>query len=320
MASSTNVAYTNKYVFIVNPKAGANTAKIKFEKSSGLLKELFPESVVVYTEYANHATVIARAAVAAQALAVVAVGGDGTNNEVINGFFDENHQRIVSPTYLAIATSGTGGDFRRTFGWSTDIDTELKRLSTAKPQTIDVGRLQSTWHDGSTRTRHYLNISGFGVPGRVVDLVNRSSKRLGAKATFFIASLRALVGFGTVPVQISEDGGPWRNINTTLTVAANAKYFGGSMYIAPEAKPDDGLLSMVSVSSENFWFWLFNNGKFYDGRHMQLANVSKSVCRSFDAKPADGWATPILIDIDGEEGGRLPARFEIVPASVTILV
>jgi diacylglycerol kinase (ATP) len=310
-------------VFIVNPRSAAGATRRRFESVREpfrrRLAEVGAALEVRLTTHPRHATDLAREAVRAGALAVVAVGGDGTNNEVINGFFEPAGSRIAGDTAFGVVTSGTGGDFRRAFGWSTRPLDDLARISRLQRRRIDVGRLTCTGPGGAQVLRYFLNISSFGMSGHVVDTVNRSSKALGAKLSFMAGSVRTMATYQSQRVRYRIDDGPAREEDLTLGALANGQYFGGGMWVAPDALPDDGLLDGVLIRGGGPAFWVRHGLKIYSGAHRGMAECTTVRCKSFSAEPAVS-GEQVLIDLDGEQPGALPARWEVVPQAVDLLV
>src|SRR5262249_26868515 len=153
----------------------------EFHRHRELLHEVLGGFDVELTTEPGHATTLTREALKSGAELVVAIGGDGTINEVVNGFFDG--VRAVAPgAALAILPVGTGGDFIRTLGVPRDLEAAAHALSSAGERAIDVGRLTYIDEGGARAARHFINIASFGMGGLVDRYVNRSSKALGGKA------------------------------------------------------------------------------------------------------------------------------------------
>src|SRR5438477_10702077 len=166
-------------LFIVNPSSGAGKAGREWAAvetwlpSSGLPYE------VAFTTRPLEATEIAQKAVRESRPVVVAVGGDGTLNEVVNGFF-RNGAPIPTSSKLAMVPLGTGGDFRRTLRIPIDPKQAIEVLRSGMVRRLDAGCVTYQNQDGSTAVRHFINIADAGLGGDVVYRVNRGSKRLGA--------------------------------------------------------------------------------------------------------------------------------------------
>ncbi len=312
-----------RFVFIVNPRSAAGATLRRFEgvreRFASRLAAVGASLDVKLTLQPRHATDLAREAVATGAAAVVAVGGDGTNNEVVNGFFDAAGARIASPTAFGVVTSGTGGDFRRTFGWSADPLDDLERLVRFERKSIDVGRLRCVDEHGHDVLRYFVNVSSCGLSGVVVDVVNNSSKRLGARLSFLVGSARTMASYQPQRIRLSLDDGPAIEEEITLVAAANGQYFGGSMWIAPDAVVDDGRFDVVIVRGGGLGFWVKHGLKLYSGTHRGVPEVRIARCARVSAAPV----TPdekVFIDLDGEQPGILPATWEVVPGALDLLV
>lgn len=305
------------HVFILNPSSAAGATRRRFERVRGRFQSVLPQMEVRLTERPEHATELARDAVSAGAAAVIAVGGDGTNNEVINGFFDEGGERIPSPTAFGVVTSGTGGDFRRTFGWAIDPEKDLERIERGQRRRIDVGRVRYTKRDGSDGVRFFVNIGSFGMSGAIVNMVNTSTKALGAKGSFMTATVRNMLSYKPPRVRLCVDGGEGEELGITTVAVANGQYFGGGMWIAPEARCDDGSFELVVIRDASLGFWLKNGLKIYSGSHKSLREVLCRGCRTVRAEAVGD--IEVLLELDGEQPGRLPATFEVLPNAVELI-
>lgn len=304
-------------IFILNPRSAAGATLRRFERYRPRFTERLPDMEVWLTERPGHATELSRRAVREGAGAVIAVGGDGTNNEVVNGFFDEDGERLVADTAFGVVTSGTGGDFRRTFGWPIDPLEDLARIERGEVRRIDVGRVRYTALDGSERLRHFVNIGSLGISGRIVDTVNRSSKTLGAKASFMAGTVRNIVGYRPQGVRIFCDDEPCRDQDVTVVAVSNGQYFGGGMWVAPDAVVDDGLFTAVIIEGGGLSLWLQHGLKIYTGRHKSMREVQIRAVKRLRAEPRG--SDEVLIELDGEQSGRLPATFEILPGALPLL-
>src|SRR5262249_32853934 len=160
-----------KTFLVVNPNsANGQTAKRWLEISAELHKEI-GEFGHAFTSAPMEAAALASQALRDGYQCVVAVGGDGTVNEVVNGFF-ENGKAIDPNAALGLVPRGTGADFRRTFHWDADLTSAIRRLKGNRTAPLDVGVLEYTTHGGKSATRHFVNICSFGASGLVDRKVN----------------------------------------------------------------------------------------------------------------------------------------------------
>ncbi|MFZ9887100.1 MAG: diacylglycerol/lipid kinase family protein [Myxococcota bacterium] len=305
------------HVFILNPHSAGGATRRRFERLRGRLQSTLPEVEVRLTEGPGHATELSRNAVQRGVAAVVAVGGDGTNNEVLNGFFDEDGTPIQTESAFGVVTSGTGGDFRRCMGWPLDMAADLRRIERGQRSPIDVILVTFTAADGSTKRRACLNISSFGMSGAIASRVNAGSKSLGGKASFVSATLQTMFRYTAPHIRFHVDDEPEEEAGITTVAVANGQYFGSGMWIAPDARCDDGALDVVMVQNGTLGFWLRHGTKLYSGAHRDLPEVKLRKCRRFKALPVENGA--VELELDGESVGRLPASFAVLPGAVSLL-
>ncbi len=200
---------------------------------------------------------------------IVAVGGDGTLNEVVNGFF-HNGAPLPTTSRLAMLPLGTGGDFRRTMKIPLDPRAALQVLQTGIPRRLDAGCVSYQAPDGSTGVRHYINIADAGLGGEVVHRVNNGAKRLGT-ATFKVASLMALLAWKNKPMNVIVDG-VTHDLKAQQVVIANCQYFGGGMRMAPTASPTDGVFDVILVGDAGLVETIRGIGTISRGAHLDEHN------------------------------------------------
>ena len=152
---------------------------------------------------------------------------------------------------------------------------------------------------------------------RVVEIANRSSKRLGGKVTFMLASLRALAGWHDLRVGASFDGGPEEELSVTTLAIANGKYFGGGMMVAPEAKLDDGQFHVTIWSGYGLSDFVLKSGSMYDGSHVNLKGTRTRTARTVRVEPKGPG--PVGIEVDGERLGHLPATFTLLSGALLLV-
>ena len=284
------------------------------------MREVLPDLDVVRTQGPGDATQLARQALLDGIELVVGVGGDGTINEVVNGFFDDSGAPLSQTAELAIMMMGTGGDFRRTFGIGPSWQDCLDVLATGRSRTIDVGRLAFTDAQGNSVKRYFNNIASFGASGAIVHAVNaaRWSKLLGGTFAFKWATVVSLMGYRTRKVRIRVDDTFDEILDLTLCAVCNGRYFGGGMCIGPQAELDDGLFDVVLVSDMGTLDFVRHSRMLYAGEHIGKRGIRVVRGRRVIAEPVDGSDVVTLLDVDGEGPGRLPATFEIVPSALQV--
>jgi YegS/Rv2252/BmrU family lipid kinase len=311
-----------KPVLVVNPRSANGATARHFDNIAQAVRGSVGEVTHAFTERSMHAADLVRAALGAGHDLVIAVGGDGTINEAVNGFFHPARPGgppvpVRPGAALALLPRGTGGDLRRTLGLDRDLARCAARLK-GERAVVDVGRVDYVSDEGAPSSRYFINVGEVGVGVEVVEIANRSSKRLGGKATFMLASLRALLGWRDLRVRASFDGEPEEDLAVTSLVIANGKYFGGGMMVAPEARLDDGLFHVTIWSGYGLSDFVLRSGSMYDGSHVRLKGTRTRTAKTVRVEPQG--SAPIGIEVDGERLGRLPATFTLLPGALHLVV
>lgn len=305
-------------VAIVNPRASSGACGRRWPKLEPGLRKHWPEAEVWLTEAPRHASVLARTALERGASMVISVGGDGTTNEVLAGFVDPDSGRNQFPeAVLGMVAAGTGGDFQRMFG-SLDPARQIVRLAGAPIKTIDYGWAHFTDHEGELRRRAFLNVASVGVSGVVVRNVARSRRPLGATLAYVDGALRAIAHWTNVPVRMTIVGQPERELNLTLLCIGNGQFFGGGMWACPSAQLESGRLEAVLLDGLSRGGLVGALARSFRGRHIGYRGITSQPIHGVSLDPVDG--VEVLIDVDGEQPGRLPARFEVFGSALRVRV
>jgi YegS/Rv2252/BmrU family lipid kinase len=308
---------TPRTVVIVNPRSQGGRLGKRWKDIADTIGRAFPfeESI---TEAPGDATRLTREALRGGAERVVAIGGDGTINEVVNGFFDDRGLAIAPAASFAVIPFGTGGDFRRTVHMPVELADAAAVIAANHRKQIDVGKLEFTAAGGGRALRMFANIASFGVSGVVDRMVNESSKRLGRLA-FAVATARATWSYKNQRVQLVFDGADRVEATINCVAVANGRYFGGAMMVAPAAELDDGMFDVIAMGDFGFGDLLTSGRRIYKGTHVTMDKVTARRARVVEAEPIDPAAV-IELDVDGENPGRLPARFELLPLALWVIV
>jgi len=306
-----------KTFLVVNPRsAGGQTGK-RWAELSAKVGRALGEFGHEFTAGAMDAARIARKAIQDGYECIVAVGGDGTINEVVNGFFHEG--KALNPNAaLGVIPRGTGGDFRRAFGWDLELDAALARLRTEKTEPFDVGLVEYINHEGKPDRRYYANIASFGVSAFVANEVNSSSKALGGNTAFVWGTVKGMFQFDPPTVKLRADGGAELSLPINVVAVANGRYFGSGMCVAPGALTHDGLFNVTIWSGYTLSTFIFKSKGIYSGEHVTWKGTRQLQCRTFEAESADG--REVLIEVDGEVPGRLPAKMTVLPGAIRLKV
>jgi diacylglycerol kinase (ATP) len=303
---------------VVNPaSAGGRTLK-RWPALRVALKAAGIPHDVHHTTAPFDATTATRSALSAGYTRVVAAGGDGTLNEVVNGFFTPEGVAINPDAILGMLPSGTGGDFRRAAGLPTDPAQLAAILRANHARRIDAGRV--IYDDPATPARQFINVADCGVGGEVVARVNRSGNKGGGlrgTAVFLGISLKALTTFGGRPVRLTLDG-EVVEMDIQNVVIANGRCFGGGMRIAPHAELDDGQFDVVVLPALGRVRTLIAMPSVYRGTHLRQPGVMERRATTVRVEPLDH--RPLLFDIEGEQIGRAPATLTCLPGVLNVCV
>ncbi len=304
-----------KTFVVVNPAAGGGKAGRQWPKLKDALRDCVGDYDFALTTKPGQATTLVRDALLAGAKTIIAVGGDGTVNEAINGL-SENGEAPAADLALGFVMIGTGGDFRRTFDIPKGVGAALARLQSGERRVIDLGLLRYTGADGRPAQRWFNNITSFGFSGEVVRAVNaaRVSKLFGGKFSFLWNSFLELRKYQGCRVELVIDGTSVAQEICTVAIC-NGRFFGGGMKMAPDAVPDDGVFDVVVVR-QHPPLGILDMRLLYSGAHLDHPNVSVYRGSRIEAKPLSN--APIFLDVEGEAPGSLPASFEVVPRALTL--
>ena len=299
---------------VVNPvSAGGQTAR-RWPRIRTALREAGIEIHSHLTVSRGDATAVTREEITRRRVhRVVAVGGDGTLNEVVNGCFDERGVPLARNLTVGLIPSGTGSDLRRTLSLPTDPHAAAHLLAGGTTRTIDLGRI--VFADGSQRL--FTNVADCGLGGEVVTRINRSRhKRAGllGSAVFLGVSMTELMSFRNRDVLLTIDGVTSR-ARVQQVVVANGRCFGGGMRIAPTADPADGLLEVIVVGDISRFGALRAVPRLFRGTHLSLPAVSSHRVRSIGIAVVEGEIPP-RFDVDGEQVGSAPAEITVLPQAL----
>ncbi|UCE87784.1 MAG: diacylglycerol kinase family lipid kinase, partial [Deltaproteobacteria bacterium] len=180
----------------------------------------------------------------------------------------------------------------------------------------DVGLVRYVDRAGRDTQGHFLNIGSFGLSALAADLVNRSSKVLGGRMSYLVGALRAIAAYRCAEISVWVDGEPLHDGPVVLGAVANGRCFGGGMRVAPHARMDDGWLDIVIVGELTKARLVRHLPSIYRGTHLAYPEVSHRRGRCVEVRAEPGR---VLMEVDGEARGTLPARFEILPGALELL-
>jgi YegS/Rv2252/BmrU family lipid kinase len=216
---------------------------------------------------------------------------------------------------VAIIPLGTGMDFGRTYGIPTNVDAAIRTVVDGRVRTIDVGLVTYRTWAGAEEERYLVNVGSVGMSAAVAQRANGMSKALGGKATFFYALVRVFLAWQNTVIDVELDG-ERRSARMHDVIVANGQYHGGAMWLAPDASPDDGLFDVLTIGDVTKLDFATTAPKLYRGKHLRHPKVDVTRARVVTV----GGTEPLPIELDGEQIGTTPARFEVVPGALRVRV
>ncbi len=317
-------------MFIINPTSGGGRALKQWPIADAYLRNQrnlpFSYQYAFTTAPGEAARLATDAAIAGYRL-VVAVGGDGTINEVVNGLFGSGPP--PADLQLGVVQAGRGSDFGRTVGVPSDMREALARLISGRTQQLDIGRM--TYYAGrrgqdasNQHTRYFANVAGVGFDAEVAVRADRGrqamGRMLGGSIPYLTALGLSLVRYRNRRVVVEADGVILPTPAPVYSVVvANCQFFGGGMRVAPDADPADGLFDVVILGNFGKLEVVRELPKLYEGSHLSLAKVSVTRARHVVVRSADSHRR-LIAQVDGEVAGRTPITFDLLPSALTLRV
>ncbi|MGZ3593252.1 MAG: diacylglycerol/lipid kinase family protein [Syntrophales bacterium] len=305
---------SKRIVFIVNPHAGNGSTGRRWPRIQAMARDRLGYFTSHLTARAGDAAIIARTELIEGAELIVCVGGDGTLNEVVNGFMDESVP-IRNDTLLGFVPNGTGCDIIKTVPIPEEIEQSLDTIKEGYIKVIDVGRLQHRDNHGLPVTRYFHNIVSFGLGGEVDERINKSSKAFGPFISFIWATLVSIFLYGKKNIRIEIDNSYSTNVIAWNIAIANGQYHGGGMLVAPDAVIDDGLFHITVIGNLTLAEVFRHLPKLYNGRIKDIKDVTILTGKTISASSPER----VLVDCDGEQPCSLPIVADIVPAALRLI-
>lgn len=308
------------WLAIVNPAAGMPRSRGSWDAIEQSLRAARVPLEVVHTECEHDGVEIARQAVREGRRRLIAAGGDGSVNDVVNGVMDAGLADTREVT-LAVAPTGTGNDWARSLGIGREPESVTTAIATGRTMLHDVGIISGPAITGCTERsdgtepphRHwYINVAGAGYDAYVTARVPRP---VPSAFTYLGIALRGLLSYRSPQFRIDADGTRFDQ-RMLLVFAANARYCGNRMHVAPDALLDDGMLDVVAIEEVGLLRALPKIVKLYRGRlygdpvvrHLRCARVR------IEADP------PAEVQADGQMAGHTPAEFSLLRQALTVVV
>ena len=302
---------------IVNPAAGGGRVGRKWLRIEAELRDSLGAFEHAITKPGLGAQMIAAEAARQGFQRVIAVGGDGTVNEVINGLAEGTDDRAIGPN-LGLVSVGTGNDFARAFGLHGGLKAALGALRAGRTRDVDLGHMQFIGGDRQQQSRWFGNVANIGLVGEVTGATQNSRllKLVGGRLAYPLKAISVLRYYGGREITMERDEQSPVTLDVLSIAIANGPYFGSGMKIAPHAELADGFLDVIviargpSVKARDI-------ALLYKGQHLSHPAVTHFRARKLHFKPAD--EKNVLCDADGELFGCLPCRIEIHPKKLRVI-
>lgn len=304
-----------KIVFIVNPHSGNGTTGREWPRIQSAARDRLGTAFTsCLTAGPGDAARMARSHLLDGADMVVCVGGDGTLNEVVNGFMDEKGP-IRKDARLGFIPNGTGCDFAKTASIPRGLEESLDTIRQGQARLIDLGRLRYGHQHSVPSIRYFHNITSFGLGGEVDARVNRTTKAFGPFISFIWSTLIAILLYGKKTIRLKIDDRYDKELKIWNVAVANGQYHGGGMRVAPEAVIDDGLFHITVIGDLSLGGVFRHLPKLYNGK---IGAIKEVTCLTGKRVEAFSQQT-VLLDVDGEQPGNLPIAIDIVPSALWMI-
>ena len=271
-----------------------------------------------FTTRPGEATALTRDALKNGVARVIAVGGDGTLSEIINGYLNGEGGAVSPDAAVGILPSGTGSDFCRSLGLKNRGEA-LASLTGHSTRMIDAARIVYCDENHTSVSRSFINIASFGLGGDVSAFVNRWREKLprwvSGRVRFAAAAVRALERYKNISVRLRLDDERDIEISSNLIVVANGKFGGAGMNLAPHAAFDDGAFDVIITDRATRLDVIRELPRIRRGGYLNNPKVTELRAQKVSIL-TDG---PMAIDVDGEMVGHTPAHLTLLPRAVRFL-
>lgn len=298
---------------VVNPYSGNGRTARKWPELAELIQKQIGPFKFLQTQRPGDATHLVQQALRDGYDRIISVGGDGTHHEVLNGFFDG--LLPISPSaVMAILPMGTSSDLARTLHIPRGREA-IPHLVSDRVVAADLGRVSFTLPNGGQQFLCFISTCHVGMGGAVVRCVNNSSKKYGGFFTYLAGALKTVLRYRCPYIELDIDGIQLDQICRDVIIA-KGQYDGGGMHVAPNAEIDSGKFEVFVLGETSRWFILSRFYKVYMGRIMDYPDKVKH----FEAARVTARSNePVLITLDGEQLGQLPAAIEMMPKALRIV-
>jgi YegS/Rv2252/BmrU family lipid kinase len=301
----------SRWFVIVNPVSGGGRARRRWPQLAAALARHGIQHDSAVTSRAGHAVQLAQQAIASGHRRLLALGGDGSFNELINGLVAQ--QEVPLETLLAaVAPLGTGNDWARTMQVPDDPDLLAAAMARGRTRRVDLGIAEVPALSGKAARRlAFHNNAGAGINAEALRLTPRGGPRAFA---YLVGLARALIRYRAPEFEVSIDG-RLRSGRYLIALAANGHYYGAGMRLAPGAQVDDGFFDLALVETMPILGALRRLPKLFNGKLATDPAVQMVRCRSVTIR-----ATPACgVEVDGQDFGSTPVTLTLQPGALNVL-
>ena len=243
---------------------------------------------------------------------VIAMGGDGTFNEVLNGLLSSNKADTI--LFCGIPC-GTANDFCKSIKMPKTIDDFFDSLSKGQIRKIDVGKVEFNMHSGESTERYFLNVSNVGFAAEVVEKVNNSKKFLGPTLTYLKAITGTILSSKTEEAIIKTDTEQWNGTLFNISIC-NGKFVGSGLQISPNASVSDSFFNITLLGKFTLLDYIKYLPKVFRGENIKHDALTYMVCKKISV---EGLVKQLGVEMDGEFVGFTKASFVVVPEKLNIV-
>jgi len=308
---------TDKVHVIVNPFSARGKTGQRWNTIREIVKSYFKEFKYIFTEKPRQATQIARELLKDGFDLIIGVGGDGTLNEITNGFFKQNSASTINENAsLGVIPSGTGSDFIRFMKIPRDLEKSVELIKRSTSKKIDIGQITFLPESEKKKRQFFINIADFGLGAEVIKKLADVPSLKRGPFSYYTGLLKTLWSYSSKMVNIKIDDSRSIEGKFLIGAIANGRIFGGGMMIAPRAEPDDGFFDLVLVKDMKKLEIIGNTPHLYRGTIEKHPKVIYQRAKKIHISSEE----TVNIEYDGELGPTLPATFEIIEKKINFRI
>jgi YegS/Rv2252/BmrU family lipid kinase len=305
---------TSYVTIVINPVAGNGKAG---REARALLQKIKNSSDfeinIAFSGGKNDAEAITRKAIREGSSMIIVAGGDGTINEVVNGFFEDG-KPLNSFCELGVINCGTGGGYARALNCQRSTSQQIEKLIHTVSTSLDLGQISFRDSSGKTVKRLFANECQVGIGSNVASAVGKKSKIFGGTIAFGVSATLFALSMKPLKLDISFDDEAFQAFSLIGLVIGNGTECAGGMKLTPDAKLNDGFFDVLSICDMNVIQRILNLSKVYSGKHIQSPYFSVRRCKKIQIRSDN----KLSLEGDGEILGNSPFNIEILPSAIRV--